>query len=94
MDIKQDIKQDAIQDIRQDISYYLMDPCKNVTILVETPLPEASFPFVAAELMKQEPLAEQVGFVAGEGPGWEEGRHRLQMAGGEFCGNASMCAAV
>lgn len=109
------------------ISYYVMDPTKNITILVETPVPEASFPYVAAELMKREPDAEQVGFLqaadasgeadhvermdAGHVDVAEENNGKLdagcgcmkedkplkgvlRMAGGEFCGNASMSAAV
>ena len=91
----------------KQISYYLMNPTKNMTILVETPVPEASFPFVAQKLMELEPEAEQVGFVgtssglhaggmtevnAASGKGMD-GRS-LRMAGGEFCGNASMSAAV
>lgn len=75
--------------MERQISYYMMDPTKNMTILVETPVPEASFPFVAEKLMEIEPSAEQVGFVRGGGA-----HHSLQMAGGEFCGNASMSAAV
>jgi diaminopimelate epimerase len=75
--------------MERQISYYMMDPTKNMTILVETPVPEASFPFVAEKLMEIEPSAEQVGFVRGDGS-----HHFLQMAGGEFCGNASMSAAV
>lgn len=93
--------------MEKQISYYLMDPTKNMTILVETPVPEASFPFVAEQLMALEPSAEQVGFVCGgvaatEGlavSGGERGlatgaMPSLKMAGGEFCGNASMSAAV
>lgn len=74
-----------------------MNPTNNMTILVETPLPVASYPFVAAELMKLEPAAEQVGFVSDPDCAVQAGADEgcvLQMAGGEFCGNASMCAAV
>ncbi len=95
--------------MERQISYYLMDPTKNMTILVETPVPEASFPFVAEKLMTIEPGAEQVGFVRGSEVAAVSGSERganadgkkiveelptLQMAGGEFCGNASMSAAV
>ena len=96
----------------REIDYAVMDPTGNITILVETPVPEASQPFVAEQLMKLEPEAEQVGFLAlppadGERdsvPGAADGgedqaaditpRLSLRMAGGEFCGNASMSAAV
>ena len=86
--------------MEKEISYYLMDPTKNMTILVETPVPEASFPFVAQKLMELVPEAEQVGFVCGDasararGLGPETVFPTLNMAGGEFCGNASMSAAV
>ena len=68
-----------------------MDPTGNITILVETPVPEASQPFAAARLMELEPAAEQVGFLSSGRDGAELS---LRMAGGEFCGNASMSAAV
>ena len=96
----------------REIDYAVMDPTGNITILVETPVPEASQPFVAEQLMKLEPEAEQVGFLAlppadaerASVPGAADGgedqaaditpRLSLRMAGGEFCGNASMSAAV
>lgn len=70
------------------VNYALMDPTGNRTVLVTTPVPPAQRPAVAAALMGAEPTAEQLGFVtAGEAPA-------LTMAGGEFCGNASMAAAA
>ena len=90
--------------------YILMDPSGNVTLLVLDPVPESEQPAVAAELMKKEPLAEQAGFLSFPGgaaqaagaqtPGAQApgcgGKYDilLRMAGGEFCGNASMSAAV
>lgn len=72
------------------IGYTLLDPTGNTTILVTTPVPAADQPSAAAKLMEAEPAAEQVGFLSKE-----EGFDTvLRMAGGEFCGNASMCAAV
>ena len=73
----------------QRIAYTLFDPTGNITLLVETPVPEVSQPLLARKLMEREPETEQVGFVfpAENGIG-------LRMAGGEFCGNASMCAAA
>ena len=67
------------------IKYYLMNPTGNITLLVETPVEEAVQPEIAARLMELEPTAEQVGFL---------NRNSLRMAGGEFCGNASMSAAA
>ena len=74
-----------------ELKYYLFDPTKNMTILVETPVPAESQPFVASRLLQAEPTAEQVGFVsAGDG----ESDIALRMAGGEFCGNATMSTAA
>ncbi len=73
----------------QPIAYTLFDPTGNKTLLAETPVPEVSQPLFARKLMEQEPETEQVGFVFPV-----ENGIGLRMAGGEFCGNASMCAAV
>ncbi len=73
-----------------NIAYYLVDPTKNYTIIAETPVPTEDQPGVAARLMELEPLAEQVGFITEEC----EGSVTLRMAGGEFCGNAAMSAAL
>ena len=76
--------------MKSPVHYWLMDPTGNLTILVETPVPEQDQPFVAAKLMQVEPKAEQVGFLlASEGTDLS-----LRMAGGEFCGNAAMSAAA
>ena len=72
------------------ITYTLLDPTENRTILVQTPVAEELQPDVAARLMELEPEAEQVGFVSKDA----ECAIRLRMGGGEFCGNAAMCAAV
>lgn len=71
------------------VSYALYDPTGNLTLLAETPVPEGEQPAVAQALMEAEPGTEQVGFVTADADGV-----RLRMAGGEFCGNASMCAAA
>lgn len=73
------------------VSYYLANPTGNMTILVETPVPAASQPFFARQLMAAEPTAEQVGFLSETAEG---GETALRMAGGEFCGNATMSAAA
>lgn len=67
------------------IDYYLMNPTGNITLLVMTPVEEALQPETAARLIELEPTAEQVGFL---------NKNSLRMAGGEFCGNASMSAAA
>ena len=73
----------------REITYVLMDPAHNYTILAETAVPEELQPDAAARLMEREPLAEQVGFLTTRGD-----MPALRMAGGEFCGNAAMSAAV
>ncbi len=70
------------------LTYSLFDPTGNRTILVETPVPEAEQPEIAAKLMALEPETEQVGFYQ------KADGILLRMAGGEFCGNATMSAAV
>ena len=74
------------------ITYSLFDPSGNTTILVETPVPVEDQPAVASALMKAEPSAEQVGFVSA--PAQSGCDINLRMAGGEFCGNATMSAAA
>lgn len=67
------------------VNYYLLNPTGNMTILVETAVPVKNQPAVASRIMELEPTAEQVGFVNG---------NCLRMAGGEFCGNATLSAAA
>lgn len=84
------------------VIYDVLDPTGNITILVRTPVPEADQPDVAAHLMELEPETEQVGFLSSERKSSQNKDKAsdsdcdiyLRMAGGEFCGNASMCAAV
>lgn len=64
------------------MKYYLFDPTGNITALVDGSIDDG-------EIMKKEPLCEQVGYVY-EKEGCDIA---LRMAGGEFCGNATMCAA-
>jgi len=72
-----------------DIRYALLDPTGNLTVLVESAVPAESQPLVARQIMDHEPEAEQVGFVSSAG-----GSVSLRMAGGEFCGNATMSTAA
>ncbi len=68
------------------IRYVLLDPTGNLTCLVTDPLPPPERPGVTEKLMDR---CEQVGYLikTREGP-------RLEMMGGEFCGNASMACAA
>ncbi|MBQ3423579.1 MAG: hypothetical protein IJH38_00060 [Clostridia bacterium] len=66
-----------------------LDPTGNITVLVTDPVPRERQREVALRLLDPERMGgEQAGFV--EAP--LEGRcdARLQMMGGEFCGNATM----
>ena len=75
----------------KEISYAVMDPTGNITILATTPVPAAAQPDCAARLLAAEPAGEQVGFLS---PGGDGADLSLRMAGGEFCGNAAMSAAA
>ena len=76
--------------ITMKTEYVLMNPTGNRTILVTTPEEKKDYRKVASELMQKEPTAEQVGFLDVT----EKGMFCLNMAGGEFCGNATMSAAA
>lgn len=68
-------------------------PTQNMTIVVTSPVSRDDQRAVAEKLMAYDGLhAEQVGFI--ETPSVPGAKLRLQMMGGEFCGNAAMCAAV
>ena len=68
--------------------YVVADPTGNITVLVKTPVPAKLQPAVAAEIMEQEKGVEQVGFIYDA----EDADIGLRMAGGEFCGNATLSA--
>ncbi len=72
------------------LRYVLADPTGNMTLLVETPVPPDEQPETAAALMAQVPGVEQVAFLSP----CDDACIALRMAGGEFCGNAAMSAAV
>ena len=77
------------------IRYKILNPTGNITALAESPVPVPDQPAAGAVIMRRHPEVEQVGFVRfPENP--EEGgvQAELRMAGGEFCGNASMCTAA
>lgn len=67
-----------------------MDPTGNITALVESPVDICDQPYAASQIMERHREVEQVGFVHFEDPSGLS----LRMAGGEFCGNASMSAAA
>ncbi len=75
-----------------ELSFQLADPAGNITLLVTTPVPREDHPALAAGLLSIPELhAEQVGFLV---PPQGAGVIRLEMMGGEFCGNALRCAGL
>ena len=74
-----------------EICYSILDPTGNITALVESPVERTRYQAAAAAIMHLHPEVEQVGILL---PAGTDGLPSLQMAGGEFCGNASMCAAA
>ena len=77
------------------IQYCIFDPTGNITALVETAVDIADQPAVASWIMGLEPDVEQVGFITYERNSADGSVPiSLRMAGGEFCGNATMCAAA
>lgn len=72
------------------MTYSIFDPTGNITALIEGSCSSEEI----ADLMRADPEIEQAGFVR-EAYNTESGFDAvLEMAGGEFCGNASMCAAA
>jgi len=81
--------------IFDDLEYCIFDPTGNITALVETDVDIEDQPAAAARIMELEPDVEQVGFISYAGNTADGGVPvSLRMAGGEFCGNAAMCAAA
>ena len=85
--------------------YRIFDPTGNITALVESLVDVERQPETAAAVMLRHPKVEQVGFFRMAGPAQQDNaaadgtaaspvQAMLRMAGGEFCGNASMSAAA
>ena len=70
------------------IDYLYFNPTGNMTALVTSAVPFHMRKSAADAIMQTETGCEQVGFLS-----FEDGV-RLDMTGGEFCGNASMCAGI
>ena len=73
------------------LRYSILDPTGNITAIVESPVEITRQPELASRIMRLRPEVEQVGFLSVPDG---EGLPALRMAGGEFCGNASMSAAA
>lgn len=80
--------------IMKEISYCIFDPTGNITALVETEVAAADRPSVASGIMAGHPEVEQAGFIMYNDAPDADVPVSLEMAGGEFCGNAAICAAA
>ena len=75
------------------LNFIKINPSGNLTLLVRDPLPLSWHRKIASKLMSFQYLAcEQVGFI--EKAGSDKAAARLQMMGGEFCGNAARALAA
>lgn len=72
------------------IDYIVANPTGNITVLVTSAVAAADRQAVVQRMFCDVPDCEQVGFVTPESPG----HIRLEMMGGEFCGNATISAAA
>ena len=75
-----------------ELNCYKINPTGNVTLIVEGAVPVEQQAALAAELMKRDTEAEQVGFLSK--PQRFGSAAALRMMGGEFCGNAAISAAA
>ncbi len=72
-----------------ELRFVKASPCQNTTVFVEDDVPVSARAEIACHAMKDEVLAaEQVGFLVPTRA--ESSVLRLEMAGGEFCGNATL----
>jgi diaminopimelate epimerase len=79
--------------MKQEIDFIKFNPTQNMTVLVKTNHPAETYPHIAAQIMSYDNVyAEQVGFIGGAIQ--PEAAAHLEMAGGEFCGNACMALAA
>ncbi|USB31755.1 diaminopimelate epimerase [Paenibacillus sp. YPG26] len=79
--------------MKREIDFVKFNPTQNMTILVKTKhAPEEHTPIASRMMSYDHVYAEQVGFI--EEPRKHEAAVHLQMAGGEFCGNACMALAA
>ena len=73
------------------MNYSIFDPTGNITAIITSDTDASERTSEADKVMALEPSVEQVGFFLPGHDGFDAG---LFMAGGEFCGNASMSAAA
>lgn len=79
--------------MKQEIDFIKFNPTQNMTVLVKSNHPAETYSHIAAQIMSYDNVyAEQVGFIGGSDK--PEAAAHLEMAGGEFCGNACMALAA
>ena len=65
--------------------YEILNPSGNITALVVKDYPREKYQEISSKIMQENPQVEQVGFLKK----YSDSIYRLEMAGLEFCGNAS-----
>ena len=86
------VKLKTLELIYMKLEYYIADPAGNITVLVKTPVSREEYGPLAVRLLAiPEIKAEQVGYITKP---LDDGDTRLEMMGGEFCGNAMRSAAL
>lgn len=75
----------------RNLPFHILWPGGNTTALVSELIAREAQPSIAKKIMQENPTIEQVGFF--ELPTTPGADARLQMMGGEFCGNATRAAA-
>ena len=71
------------------LDYYIVDPTGNITALVLSKTDTKYYSDISSIIMSEHPNVEQVGFVD-----FSCSTPKLRMAGGEFCGNATISTAA
>ncbi len=76
-----------------NIDFVKVSPSQNMTVLITNYVPPKSYTHIAQSIMQYESIhAEQVGFIVA--PKHSGAVLRLDMSGGEFCGNGVLAAAA
>ena len=77
------------------LNFIKVNPSENMTVFVEDALPREKYFEIANKIMNYNSIhAEQVGFIERPEDPKSNASARLQMMGGEFCGNASRALAA
>lgn len=72
-----------------NLTYTIFRPAGNNTALVDRVVTNSGLrKQINDAIQRENPMVEQVGFINNK-----KGKYQLQMAGNEFCGNATRCAA-